>query len=194
MTGECKIDAPRDVVWRGLNDPEVLKQSITGCEEMEATAENEFTAKVTAKVGPVKAKFTGVVKLSDLDPPSSYKISGEGKGGAAGFAKGGAEVTLVEDGAGTLLRYKVSATVGGKLAQLGGRLIDSTAKKYADEFFAKFKELTEASVAAPGTAGAPTAPAEAPAATPPGKKVSPGLWIILLILVVAAIAAYFGLT
>jgi carbon monoxide dehydrogenase subunit G len=202
MTGEVRIDAPRETVWKNLNDPEVLKQSITGCDELEQNEENQFTAKVTAKVGPVKAKFSGVVRLSDLNPPSSYKISGEGKGGAAGFAKGGAEVSLEEDGAGTLLKYSVSASVGGKLAQLGGRLIDSTAKKYSDEFFAKFKEFTESggtTDASGETSGIPDAAAEdaAAIATPsdngPERKMGTAIWIILLIIIVAAAAAYFGM-
>ena len=192
MTGEVRIEASREEVWRGLNDPEVLRQSITGCEEIVADGENKFTAKVTAKVGPVKAKFTGAVTLSDLDPPSSYKISGEGKGGAAGFAKGGANVTLEADGDATILRYTVSASVGGKLAQIGGRLIDATARKYADEFFAKFKAITEGGPAAlesPSQAAA----APIPALAEPGKGLKPVVWIVALIAIVAAVAAYFGL-
>src|SRR5204862_6659760 len=129
MTGEHPIRAPRQAVWAGLNDPEVLKQSIAGCEELNKTSDTEFQAQVTAKVGPVKARFGGKVTLSDLDPPNGYKISGEGQGGAAGFAKGGAVVRLTPDGSGTVLRYEVNAAVGGKLAQIGSRLIDGTARK-----------------------------------------------------------------
>lgn len=191
MTGEYRIEASREAVWRGLNDPEILRQSITGCEEIETTAENEFAAKVTVKLGPVKAKFTGVVKLTDLNPPASYKISGEGKGGAAGFAKGGAEITLSEDGGATILRYTVAASVGGKLAQLGGRLIDSTAKKYADEFFSKFKELTESGDAAPAADAVPAVVSADP--KPAGKGLSPAIWTIALIAAIAAVVAYFGL-
>src|ERR1700681_1402944 len=126
MTGEYRITAPRQRVWEALNDPTVLQQCIPGCEEIVKVSDVEWTAKVTAKVGPVSAKFAGKVTLSDLDPPNGYKISGEGTGGAAGFAKGGATVHLVDDGKGTLLTYTVDAHVGGKLAQIGSRLIDAT--------------------------------------------------------------------
>ena len=135
------------MVWDALNDPVALRQCIPGCETIERQSETELTATVTAKVGPVKAKFQGVVRLSDLDPPKSYRISGEGKGGAAGFAKGGAIVELVETegGQATLLSYAVDANVGGKLAQIGARLIDSTAKKLAGEFFETFAGVVVAS-------------------------------------------------
>ncbi|MFQ5973118.1 MAG: carbon monoxide dehydrogenase subunit G, partial [Alphaproteobacteria bacterium] len=154
MTGEHRIGAGREDVWRALNDPEILRQCIPGCEELDKTSDTEFSAKVTAKVGPVQARFTGAVTLSDLDPPAGYTISGEGKGGAAGFARGGAKVRLEEDGADTVLTYEAKATVGGKLAQLGSRLIDGTAHKMADDFFGKFAELVgrpmpEEEVAAP---------------------------------------------
>src|SRR3569623_2342962 len=119
MTGEHWINAPRQDVWAALNDPEVLKQSIAGCEELNKTSDTEFQAQVTAKVGPVKAKFGGKVPLSDLDPPTGYTISGEGSGGAAGFAKGGAKVRLEDAPDGTLLKYEVHAQIGGKLAQIG---------------------------------------------------------------------------
>jgi carbon monoxide dehydrogenase subunit G len=138
MTGERRIPAPRQRVWEGLNDPEILKQSIPGCETIEKVSDTEFTAKVTARVGPVKASFAGKVTLSDLDPPAGYTISGEGTGGVAGFAKGGAKVSLEEEGGETVLRYEVQAQVGGKLAQIGSRLIDGTARKMADDFFNRF--------------------------------------------------------
>ncbi len=142
MTGEEIIAAPRRVVWDALNDPEVLKQSITGCEEIKKKSATEFEAKVTAKVGPVKASFLGAVKLSKLNPPRSYVISGEGKGGVAGFAKGGATVQLSDTADGqTKLSYDVDAQVGGKLAQIGSRLIDSTARKMAADFFKKFNKI-----------------------------------------------------
>jgi carbon monoxide dehydrogenase subunit G len=142
MTGEEIIAAPRRVVWDALNDPEVLKQCITGCEEIKKKSDTEFEAKVTAKVGPVKASFIGAVKLSKLNPPRSYVISGEGKGGVAGFAKGGATVQLSDTADGqTKLAYDVDAQVGGKLAQIGSRLIDSTAKKMAADFFKKFNKV-----------------------------------------------------
>ena len=124
-----------------LNDPEVLKQCIDGCQELSKDSDTQFSAKVTAKVGPVKAKFSGKVTLSDLDPPNGYKISGEGQGGVAGFAKGGATVKLTEDGADTVLSYSANAEVGGKLASVGSRLVEGVAKKQADDFFGKFSEI-----------------------------------------------------
>jgi uncharacterized protein len=138
MTGERRIPAPRQRVWEGLNDPEILKRAIPGCQEIEKVSDTEFTAKVRAKVGPVSASFAGKVTLSDLDPPAGYTISGEGTGGVAGFAKGGAKVSLDEDGDETVLRFEVQAQVGGKLAQIGSRLIDGTARKMADDFFNRF--------------------------------------------------------
>lgn len=148
MNGEYRIEASREKVWSALNDAEILKQSIPGCEEINRLSETEMTATVVAKVGPVKAKFTGQVTLSDLNPPNSYRISGEGKGGAAGFAKGGANVSLQSDGNSTILIYSVDATVGGKLAQLGARLIDGTAKKLAGEFFTNFADIVSDSSSA----------------------------------------------
>ena len=141
MSGEYVISAPREAVWEALNDPEILKQCIPGCESVHKTSDTEFEAKVTAKVGPVRAKFSGKVFLSDINPPNGYTISGEGSGGAAGFAKGGAKVSLSDDPEGTKLSYSVDATVGGKLAQIGSRLIDSTAKKMANDFFSTFADL-----------------------------------------------------
>ena len=138
MTGEIQLAAPREAVWAKLNDPAVLKACIPGCEELEKTEDQGFRAVARMKVGPVSARFRGKVTLSDLDPPNGYKISGEGEGGVAGFAKGGARVDLVEREGGTLLSYHVDAQIGGKLAQLGQRLINGTAKKMADEFFANF--------------------------------------------------------
>lgn len=144
LKGSFDLAAPKQQVWDALNDPEVLKGCIPGCEEIDKTSDTSFSAKVTAKVGPVKAKFTGDVTLSDLDPPNAYKISGEGKGGAAGFAKGGANVFLKDnDSGGTTLEYAVTAQVGGKLAQIGSRLIDSTAKKMAREFFETFGKIVD---------------------------------------------------
>lgn len=165
MSGEYLVPAPRQKVWEALNDPEVLKQCIPGCEEVNRTADNAFDAKVSAKVGPVKAKFTGAVTLSDIEPPNGYTISGEGKGGAAGFAKGGAKVALEDADGGTLLKYDVNAQVGGKLAQIGARLIDSTAKKMANDFFKTFSEV----VGEAGEAPAAEAPAAAPVSADHGK-------------------------
>ena len=143
MTGERRIRASRDVVWRALNTPDVLKACIPGCEELEQTSDTTFEGKVKQKVGPVSARFQVNVTLSDIVEAESYRISGEGKGGAAGFAKGGAAVELKDDGEGTLLSYDAEAKVGGKLAQLGSRIIDGYAKKMADAFFDRFKEAVE---------------------------------------------------
>ena len=214
MTGEQRIAAPRETVWEALNDPEVLKACIPGCEEIEKVSDTEMNAKVKAKVGPVSAKFQGSVTLSDLNPPESYRISGEGKGGAAGFAKGGAVVQLAEDGDGTLLTYEVDAQVGGKLAQIGSRLIDGTAKKLAGDFF----EALNQHVAGPPAEEAEVeveaaAPAEAEAEAahghdddhghhaPPepiddpnvGAGVKPGIWVTGLIVVVILLLFIFGL-
>src|SRR5262245_62024763 len=141
MTGEERIAASRQAVWAALNDVEVLRQCIPGCELLEKTSDTDMTARVKLQIGPVRATFSGKVKVSNLDPLKGYRISGEGQGGVAGYAKGGAVVRLVDDGAGTLLKYEAKADVGGKLAQLGGRLIDSTAKKLAGDFFQKFGDI-----------------------------------------------------
>jgi uncharacterized protein len=139
MNGEVQLAAPREVVWEKLNDPEVLKACIPGCQSLEKLSDNEFQAVATNRVGPVKATFKGKVTLSDLDPPNGYRISGQGDGGIAGFAKGGATVNLTPaDGGGTVLSYAVEAQIGGKLAQLGQRLVNGAAKKMADQFFEKF--------------------------------------------------------
>jgi|SRR6185312_1933707 carbon monoxide dehydrogenase subunit G len=138
MSGEQQLAAPREAVWAALNNPEILKACIPGCESLDVTGENEFQAVAMNKIGPVKARFKGKVRLTDLDPPNGYKISGEGDGGIAGFAKGGAVVTLADKDGGTLLSYNVEAQIGGKLAQLGQRLVNGAAKKLADDFFAKF--------------------------------------------------------
>jgi carbon monoxide dehydrogenase subunit G len=141
IKGEYRIAASREKVFSALNDPAVLQACIPGCESLDKTSDTEMTAKVRLRIGPVSAAFTGKVTLSDLDPPNGYRISGEGQGGAAGFAKGGAVVTLREDAGDTLLNYNVDAQVGGKIAQVGARLIDGTAKKLADEFFGKFAAM-----------------------------------------------------
>jgi carbon monoxide dehydrogenase subunit G len=152
FSGEYRIPAPRQTVWEALNDPEVLKQCIDGCESLEKVTDTELTARIKAKVGPVSAKFAGTVTLSDMNPPESYVISGQGQGGAAGFVKGSATVTLTEDGPdATVLRYASQATVGGKLASVGGRLVKGVANKTADDFFRTFSETV---------AGAPVHPHE----------------------------------
>jgi carbon monoxide dehydrogenase subunit G len=199
MSGEYVIAAPRQAVWEALNDPEILKQCIPGCESVDKTSDTSFEAKVTAKVGPVRAKFSGKVNMSDIDPPSGYTISGEGTGGAAGFAKGGAKVALSDDPEGTKLEYSVDATVGGKLAQIGSRLIDSTAKKMANDFFGKFAELVAAN--AEGSAATEAepetiAPTEetAPQATDSDeekKGLSPMVWIAGVIVIALALVFAF---
>lgn len=160
MSGTQRIEAPREVVWEALNDPEVLKRCIPGCQSMERTGENGFKAVAVLKIGPVKATFSGTVTLSDMDPPNGYVITGEGNGGVAGMAKGGATVRLTEESETvTVLAYDVKSQISGKIAQLGSRLIDATAKKLAGEFFEAF-----------GKAVAPPSEAELAAADAPKKK------------------------
>jgi len=175
MKGEYRIPAPRERVWGMLNDPDVLRQCIPGCESLEKSGEDKFAARVTTKIGPVKATFNGEVALTNINAPQSYTIGGEGKGGAAGFARGGADVHLAEDGNDTILTYEANAKVGGKLAQLGSRLIDSTAKKLADQFFDCFAAKASG-VEAPATAredeAAATAATAAAATVPPPQPVS----------------------
>lgn len=200
LSDEKRIAAPRQIVWDGLNDPAILQQAIPGCESLEKTSDTGFAAEVRAKVGPVKAKFKGQVELSDLNPPESYRISGEGKGGAAGFAKGGATVTLVEDGDATILKYDVDADVGGKLAQIGGRLVEGTAKKLAGEFFDNFEaavtktdELADTADDIVSEEGQDTDTAAKPAAEPT-RVVTPSggganiWWVLGVIFVVGALA------
>jgi len=217
ITGEYRIPAPRGTVWEALNDPEVLRHCIPGCESLEKVSDTEFAAKVNAKVGPVKSKFSGKVELSDIDAPKSYRISGQGQGGVAGFAKGAADVSLAEEGEETVLSYTAEAQVGGKLAQLGSRLIAGTARKMADEFFSNFATRLGAPAdavegemkveEAPGgtaadedqTAPRSAAPAsdETPAeeardeseSTPERKALPPGVWIAGLVAVVAGVLA-----
>ena len=203
LTGEYRIPAPRETVWVALNNPDVLKACIPGCEELNKTSQTEFVARVVAKIGPVKARFGGKVTLSDIDPPNGYTITGEGQGGAAGFAKGGAKVRLepVDGGAATVLRYSADAQIGGKLAQIGSRLVEGTAKKLADEFFAAFAAQAAAAVPA-ATAAAPAAeqPASQPVSQPApivasatSSGLSPVLWITGLVIIVAAILAFVAL-
>ncbi|TCK30949.1 hypothetical protein EV667_1053 [Ancylobacter aquaticus] len=157
LTGAQRIEAPREAVWRALNDPDILRQCIPGCQELAQDSATAFTARVVLKIGPVKASFSGAVTLSDLDPPRRYRITGEGQGGVAGFAKGGADVWLEPEADGaTLLTYAAQAMVGGKIAQLGARLIDSTSRKLAGEFFSAFAQIV-----APQPIPAPPLPSEA---------------------------------
>ena len=201
LTGDYRIQAPREVVWAALNNPEILKACIPGCEELNKTSDTEFVARVVVKIGPVKAGFGGKVTLSDLDPPNGYTITGEGQGGAAGFAKGGAKVRLesVDGGGTTILHYSVDAQIGGKLAQIGSRLVEGSARKLADEFFAAF--AAQAAASAPTAAAAPAGERAAaqvsqpapvvPAAT--GSGLSPVLWIIGLIVIVTIILGFVAL-
>jgi hypothetical protein len=156
MIGERRINASRDQVWAALNDPDVLKTSIPGCESVERVGDDQFTAKVAMKLGPMQARFGGKVQLTNIIPPESYTITGEGQGGAMGFAKGAANVSLAADGPNwTVLRYSVNAQVGGKMAQLGARLIDSTAKSMADQFFDRFAAQLNPALPAPAVEDAP---------------------------------------
>ncbi len=164
LKDEIRINAPRERVYAALNDPEILRQAIPGCESLQKNSDTEFEAVVTSKVGPLTARLKGSVQLSDLDPPAGYTLSGEGKGGPAGFAKVRARVSLAEDGTATLLHYEVKADVGGKLGQLGGPIIDRTARKLAGEFFQQFESL----VSVPGGAEE-----RAPAAQTPETSAAP---------------------
>ena len=160
MSDSREIAADPATVWAAILDPEVLKACVPGCESMTGSPEEGFEAVVVQKVGPVKARFTGKVTMADIVEGESLTISGEGKGGPAGFAKGGAKVRLSPAGDGTLLEYEVDASVGGKLAQLGSRIIDGFAKKMADEFFTRLKDAVETPADAPEAAGEEAAPAE----------------------------------
>ncbi|MDP2331390.1 MAG: carbon monoxide dehydrogenase subunit G [Reyranella sp.] len=189
IKGEYRIAAPREKVFAALNDAAILQACIPGCESLEKTSDTEMKAKVRLRIGPVSASFTGKVTLSDLDPPNGYKISGEGQGGAAGFAKGGAVVTLREDAGETVLNYDVDAQVGGKIAQVGARLIDGTARKLADEFFSKFAAMVGAPPPAEATVGA--ALAAAPAASAAAQRgykhwIVIGIGAVVLVLVFLA--------
>lgn len=191
LTGETRIAAARMRVWSALNDPALLARCIDGVESLEVIGENRFEGRLVAKVGPVRAKFSGIVELSAINAPNGYTISGDGKGGAAGFARGGADITLAEDGPeATMLRYVARAQVGGKLAQLGGRLIEGTARGYADRFFAALKaELEAPPPAAPLAADAP--PADVPAVASPAATRAVGMplwaWTAMLTLLVVAL-------
>lgn len=144
LKGERSIKAERDAVWQALNDPDVLKECILGCDSLERVSDTEFEATVTAKFGPVKAKFNAAIEIQEMDPPNSYRLVGEGKGGVAGFAKGGANVKLSDDEAGTLLTYDADMQVGGKLAQVGSRLVGGTTNKIINEFFDRFEKRLNA--------------------------------------------------
>ena len=183
IKGEYKIAAPREKVFAALNDQAVLQACIPGCESLEKTSDTEMKAKVRMRIGPVSASFSGKVTLSDIDPPNGYRISGEGQGGAAGFAKGGAVVALREDGADTVLDYNVDAQVGGKIAQVGARLIDGTARKLADEFFGKFATMVGGPPPAAAVAGtpsdAPVVPVSPPSPPPAAAQRGYRHWLVI---------------
>lgn len=185
MTGEQLIPLPQQRVWEALNDPEVLKACIPGCESIEKVSDTEYAVAMVAAVGPVKARFSGKLKLTDLNPPSSYSLAFEGSGGAAGFGKGGAHVELVPENSSTRLRFSANASVGGRLAQVGSRLIDGVARKMADDFFARFNETIAPPAAAAGEAAEDLT-------LPPGVKyptIPTWVWIAGAI-VVAALLVY----
>jgi len=171
MTGEVTLPAERPKVWALLNDPEVLKSAIPGCESLEKTGDNGFAAVVKTKIGPVSATFKGKVELTDIVPLVGYTIKGEGEGGVAGFAKGGAKVRLADAPGGTLLSYDVEANVGGKIAQLGSRLIDGVAKSMADKFFSSFAAIAASSAAEAAASATAAAAVESPAAAPAARTV-----------------------
>jgi len=205
FTGRYNISVPPERVWQALNDPAILKVCIPGCEQIEKTSPTDFVATAKLKIGPVSATFKGKVTLSDLDPPHRCRLSGEGQGGVAGFAKGGAEVTLTPDGDGTVLNYTATASVGGKLAQIGQRLIDGAARQIADDFFKRFAAaLAPEPVMAPDPSTVEAQEAEAPGIdvsqgasmpTPTGPRMglSPVVWVSGLIAVVAVLLLVFGL-
>lgn len=181
IKGEYKIAAPREKVFAALNDVTILQACIPGCESLEKTSDTEMKAKVRMRIGPVSAAFSGKVTLSDLDPPNGYRISGEGQGGAAGFAKGGAVVTLRDEAGDTVLNYNVDAQVGGKIAQVGARLIDGTAKKLADEFFSKFAAMVGGPPPVEAAAAASPAASTTASTTAPTAAVQRGYkhWLII---------------
>lgn len=193
MKAEQRISASKEEIWAALNDTEVLKNAMPGCESFEATGENTFIAKLTAKVGPVKAKFKFNVHLTDIDPPNAYTINGEGQGGAAGFARGSASVNLTPDGDDTILAYSVKANVGGKLAQLGSRLIDGAAKKMADEFFGNFIKIVTGDSELDATESGSDADQATDGADGQSPKLAPTLlWVTGLVAVAAALFAVFA--
>lgn len=204
IKGEYRIPASREKVFAALNDAEVLKACIPGCESLEKVSDTELKAKVRMRIGPVSAAFSGKVTLSDIDPPNGYRISGEGQGGAAGFAKGGAVVALSQDGSDTVLTYNVDAQVGGKIAQVGARLIDGTARKLADEFFGKFATMVggpapaEAAATGEGTGAGGSMPPSSPdtpaAPTPPAAAAQRGYrhWLIIGIGAAALIVIFLA--
>jgi carbon monoxide dehydrogenase subunit G len=198
MKGEFRIPLPQDVVWRALNDTEILKASIPGCDELIRESDTVLKGKISAAVGPVRAKFSGTATLSDIDAPNGYTLTGNGSGGAAGMVKGGAKVRLAAEGSETVLHYEANAQVAGKLAQIGSRLVDMAAKKMADDFFGNFvSQLRPAAAEKPEPETAPATPRlfEEKAVQPAAETVAPTrkAWLVfalvaLIILVLAALS------
>jgi len=188
MTGEQLIPLPQQRVWEALNNPEILKACIAGCESMERVSDTEYKVTLSAAVGPVKARFNGKLLLTELNPPTSYSLAFEGSGGAAGFGKGGASVRLSPEGSGTRLSYSAKATVGGKLAQIGSRLIDGVAKKMSDDFFIKFNQTLSPAH------GAVVAPAAEPHAATAAHSTGTWFWVIAAGAVVALFGIYSMIT
>ncbi|HTJ65651.1 MAG TPA: SRPBCC domain-containing protein [Alphaproteobacteria bacterium] len=193
MKGEFRIPLSQDVVWRALNDAAILKASIPGCEELVRESDTSFKGRISAAVGPVRAKFSGQATLSDIDAPNGYTLTGSGSGGAAGMAKGGATVRLVTEGAETVLRYEAHAQVAGKLAQIGARLVDMTAKKMADDFFTNFvAQLSPATPVAAAPEPTPIAPgAAAPVRQPETVSNPRPSWLVWAIIVIVTALAGF---
>ena len=188
LTGTQTLPVTQQIAWDALNDPEILKASITGCEQLERTSENEFSAAVTAAIGPVKARFKAKLTLSDIDAPNSYKIRFDGQGGAAGFGKGEARVALTAVGAATRLDYTAQANVGGKLAQIGSRLVDAASRKLANEFFTKFNAELQRRYAPADVAPAVALDAVPAAGSPAGDMSTGGIFGVLALVLAALVA------
>ena len=200
MKGEFRIPLPQAIVWQALNDPEVLKASIPGCEELVRESETAFKGRIAAAVGPVRAKFSGTATLSDIDAPNGYVLTGSGSGGAAGMVKGGATVRLVQEADATVLHYEAHAQVAGKLAQIGSRLVDMAAKKMADDFFGNFvRQLQPAAPRVSVPDDVATAELKSDAATPLApetishKRMGWLVWVLVALAVIVLIARLKGL-
>lgn len=199
FAGRYTIPAPPGAVWEALNDPNTLKACIPGCEQLERTDATHLAATATLKIGPVKATFKATIAQSEQDPPRRCLLKAEGQGGVAGFARGEAEVLLASEGSGTVLSYVAKANIGGKLAQIGQRLIDGAAKQIADDFFSRFATLVAAAAELPATATqahVPTAPEHIPVESPPAPRtegLAPEVWVAGLLAVIVILLALFGL-
>lgn len=179
MSNSVTLPAPQATVWAALNDPQILKQCVPGCESIAPTGDNAYQVAMTVSIGPVKAKFKGNLRLTDIDAPNAYTINFDGQGGVAGFGKGTARVTLTPEASGTRLDYLVNAQIGGKIAQLGSRLVDGASKKMADDFFEAFR-VALAAATAPAEAGVEATPVTMPPAAPPDRGVPAWIWILVV--------------